>query len=84
MVFSHIRTIDRFAHRGWDLHLAATVTDRNVSEVADAVAAREGLLLICGDHQAHLRDRGSRGVGRVPLIVAAPHDINPVSTLNKK
>jgi len=89
MVFSHIRTIDRFAHRGWDLHLAATVTERNVNEIADAVAARQGLLLICGDHQAHLRDRDrsrrvDKGVGKVPLIVAAPHDINPVSTLNKK
>ena len=76
MVFSHIRTIDRFAHRGWDLRLAATVTDGNIREIVDAVAAGEGLLLICGDHQAHLKDRsrgvGARGVGKVPLIVTAP------------
>ncbi len=74
LIFSHIRTIDRFAHRGWDLHLAARITDRNIGEIADAVSGIEGLLLICGDHQAHL-NTGGKGVNRkekVPLIVAAP------------
>ncbi len=77
LIFAHIRTIDRFAHRGWDLHRAARITDRNVSEIADAVSGIEGLLLICGDHRAHL-SRASSGErivdikAKVPLIVAAP------------
>ncbi len=81
LVFSHIRTIDRFAHRDRDLHLAARITDRNIHEIADAVSRIEGLILICGDHQAHLTRANSikdsakstYKKAKVPLIVAAPH-----------
>jgi len=43
MVFSHIRTIDRFAHRGWDLRLAATVTDGNISEIGCSSGKRRAI-----------------------------------------
>ena len=75
-VFAHLRTIDRFAHRGGDLRLAARVTDSNVQEIARAVHKRRGILVICGDHEAHLPARralhGLTSPMHVPLIVAAP------------
>jgi hypothetical protein len=70
LVFSHLRTIDRFAHRGWELRAAATAVNENMREIADAVGERKGLLLICGDHEAHLKDRKQRKApATVPLIV---------------
>jgi hypothetical protein len=75
-VFTHLRTIDRFAHRGGDLRLAARVTNSNVQEIAGAVHERRGILVICGDHEAHLPARralhGPALPIPVPLIVAAP------------
>ena len=69
------KSIDEINERIRDGSVCVVTADR-MSEIVDAVAAREGLLLICGDHQAHLRDRsrgvGVRGVGKVPLIVTAP------------
>ncbi len=73
LAFSHLRAIDRFAHRGRDLSVAAKVTDENIMAIANAVGERKGLLLICGDHEAHLMDRkGSHGSVTVPLIVCCP------------
>ena len=77
LVFSHLRAIDRFAHRGWNLSAAAKVTDENIRAIASAVGERNGLLFICGDHEAHLKDRrssSSRGnaPATVPLIVCCP------------
>ena len=90
VVFSHLRAIDRFAHRGWDLSVAARAVDENVREIANAVSERAGgagggeagggeagggggLLLLCGDHEAHLKSRrsrsGSKEKATVPLIV---------------
>ena len=72
-VFAHLRIIDRFAHRGNDLRVAATITSKNMGEIAKAVKERGGMLLICGDHEAHLKERkASVGKGTVPLIVACP------------
>ncbi len=74
-VLSHLRSIDRFAHRGWDLRVAARVTNENIRAIAAAVRNRNGILFICGDHEAHLKDRkGSQGQAPVPvpLIVAYP------------
>ncbi len=75
LVFSHLRAIDRFAHRGGDLSVAATATDENMRAIATAVGERGGLLLICGDHETHLKDRkASRGKASatVPLVVCCP------------
>jgi hypothetical protein len=73
-VFSHLRAIDRFAHRGWDLRVAAKVTNENMRAIARAVGARNGMLVICGDHEAHLKEREeSQGKATVPLIVACPY-----------
>lgn len=72
-VFSHLRAIDRFAHRGWDLRIAAKITSENISEIAKAVGDRNGMLVICGDHEAHLKARqASQGKATVPLIIACP------------
>jgi len=75
-VLAHLRTIDRFAHRGGDLRLAARVMDSNVQEIARAVHERQGILILCGDHEAHLPARralhGLASPISVPLIVAAP------------
>lgn len=75
-VFSHLRTLDRFAHRGGDLRLAAQVTNRNLQEIARAVHERQGILIVCGDHEAHLEARralhGQASPIHVPVIVAAP------------
>jgi len=73
-VFSHIRAIDRFAHRGWDLHVAARVTNENMKEIAKAVGERNGMLFVCGDHEAHLKERKSaqQDKATVPLIVCCP------------
>ena len=72
-VFSHLRTIDRFAHRGNDLRVAATITNENMKEIANAVGERNGMLFICGDHRAHLKERhASHGKATVPLIVGCP------------
>jgi hypothetical protein len=78
LVFSHLRAIDRFAHRGWDLSAAAKVTDENVREITKAVGERNGLLFICGDHETHLTDRKAKQASHgkkpatVPLIVCCP------------
>jgi hypothetical protein len=73
LVFSHIRAIDRFAHRGWDLHAAATVTDENMRAIAKAIGERNGLLVICGDHETHFKDIKRRKLpATVPLIVCSP------------
>ena len=73
-VFSHLRAIDRFAHRGWDLRVAAKVTNENMREIARAVGERNGMLVICGDHEAHLKERKSaqQDKATVPLIVCCP------------
>ncbi len=72
-VFSHLRAIDRFAHRGWDLRVAARVTNENMKSIAKAVGARNGMLVICGDHEAHLKARkASHEKKTVPLIVSCP------------
>jgi bisphosphoglycerate-independent phosphoglycerate mutase (AlkP superfamily) len=76
LVFSHLRAIDRFAHRSGDLSVAAKATDENIMAIATAVGERDGLLLICGDHETHLKDRkASRGKAHatVPLIVCCPY-----------
>jgi hypothetical protein len=76
LVLAHLRTIDRFAHRGWEIRYAARVTDGNVETIAREVHERQGILFICGDHEAHLKER--RRLHRaaapvpVPLIVAVP------------
>jgi len=70
LVFSHLRAIDRFAHRDQDLRVAAKVTDGNIKELATAVRERDGLLLICGDHEAHIK--AGKRTGTVPLIVSCP------------
>jgi hypothetical protein len=78
LVFSHLRTIDRFAHRGGDLSVAAKVTNENIRAIANAVGERNGLLFICGDHEAHLKDRKAKQASHgeapatVPLIVCCP------------
>ncbi|MHC1600039.1 MAG: alkaline phosphatase family protein [Candidatus Methanospirareceae archaeon] len=72
-VFSHLRAIDRFAHRGWDLRVAARVTNENMIEIARAVGERNGMLVVCGDHEAHLKAREvSHEKKTVPLIVCCP------------
>mgnify|MGYP005620258203 CR=1 FL=1 len=72
-IFAHLRAIDRFAHRGNDLRVAAAITSQNIGAIAKAVKERNGMLLICGDHEAHLKERkASGGKGTVPLIVACP------------
>lgn len=72
-VFAHLRAIDRFAHRGNDLRVAAAMTSQNIGKIARAVSKRGGILLICGDHEAHLKERKtSQGKATVPLIVACP------------
>ncbi len=70
MVFAHIRAIDRFAHRGKDLSVAAKLTDGNIREIANTVRERNGLLLICGDHETHLK--AVKRTRTVPLIVCCP------------
>jgi len=75
LAFSHLRAIDRFAHRGWDLSAAAKVTNENVRAIAKAVSGRKGMLLICGDHETHLEDRKAshrKAPASVPLIVGCP------------
>ena len=72
-VFSHLRAIDRFAHRGWDLRIAAKVTNDNMKEIGNAISKRSGMLVICGDHEAHLKERkASNKKATVPLIVGCP------------
>ena len=72
-VFSHLRAIDRFAHRDWDLRVAANVTNENMRAIAKAVGDRNGMLVICGDHEAHLKERkASHGKATVPLLVCCP------------
>ena len=73
-VFSHLRAIDRFAHRGWDLRVAAKITNENMRAIAKAVGERNGMLIICGDHEAHLKERKSaqQDKATVPLIVGCP------------
>ena len=73
LVLSHLRSIDRFAHRGWDLQAAARITNENMIAVVQAVRARNGMLFICGDHTAHLKARKAAHSNiPVPLIVACP------------
>jgi hypothetical protein len=71
--FAHLRALDRFAHRGNDLRVAATITNENMREITEAVGERNGMLFICGDHRAHLNERqASHGKATVPLIVGCP------------
>jgi len=73
LVFSHLRAIDRFAHRGWDLSAAAKVTNENLGAIANAVGERKGMLVICGDHETHVKERqASQEKATVPLIVCCP------------
>ena len=73
LVFSHIRAIDRFAHRGWDLHAAARETAENMRAIAKAISAQNGMLVICGDHETHFKDKKQRKLpATVPLIVCSP------------
>jgi hypothetical protein len=73
LVLAHLRSIDRFAHQGWDLRVAAHVTNENMRTIADAVSERNGMLFICGDHAAHRKERTvTQDTIPVPLIVAAP------------
>jgi D-mannonate dehydratase len=73
LAFSHLRAIDRFAHRDGDLSAAAKVTNENMRAIAKAVSGRRGMLLICGDHEAHLKGRkASHRKATVPLIVECP------------
>ena len=73
LMFSHLRAIDRFAHRGEDLRVAAKAVNENVRELANAVRERNGLLVICGDHETHGKERqASQGKATVPLIVCCP------------
>jgi len=78
LMFSHLRAIDRFAHRGMDLSVAAKVTNENMRAIANAVGERKGMLLICGDHETHLKDRKAKQASQgkapatVPLIVCCP------------
>ncbi len=72
-IFAHLRAIDRFAHRGMDLQLAARITNQHIREIAEALGGRTGVLLLCGDHAAHLRERGASAQNPgVPLVVTAP------------
>ncbi len=72
-VFSHLRAIDRFAHRNGDLRVAAKITNENMKAIAKAVGERNGMMFICGDHEAHLKEReASHGKMTVPLIVCCP------------
>ena len=73
LVLSHLRSIDRFAHRGWDLQVATRITNENMTTIVEAVRTRNGMLFICGDHAAHRKERtAARGQTSVPLIVASP------------
>lgn len=72
-VFAHIRAIDRFAHRGRDLRDAAKVVNENMKQIGNAISRRNGMLFVCGDHEAHLKERkASNEKGKVPLIVGCP------------
>jgi predicted AlkP superfamily pyrophosphatase or phosphodiesterase len=72
-IFAHLRTIDRFAHRGMNLQLAARITNHHIRVITEALGDRKGVLLLCGDHAAHLRERGiSHQNAGVPLVVTAP------------
>ena len=79
LAFSHLRAIDRFAHRGLDLSVAAKATDENIRAIATAVGERDGMLFICGDHETHLKDRKAKQAthgkapATVPLIVCCPY-----------
>jgi hypothetical protein len=73
LVLAHLRSIDRFAHRDWDLQVAARVTNENMTTIVEAVRTRNGMLFICGDHTAHLKERkATHSRIPVPLIVACP------------
>jgi arylsulfatase A-like enzyme len=73
LVFAHLRSIDRFSHRGWDLRAAAKLTNENMRAIAEAVSKRKGMLLICGDHGMHLKNKKrEEGPATVPLIVSCP------------
>ena len=73
LLLTHLRSIDRFAHRGWDLQVAAGVVNEHLHEIIRAVAERNGMLLACGDHEAHLPERKAAPEQQpIPLIVAAP------------
>ena len=75
LVFAHLRAIDRFSHRGWNLRAAAMLTNENMRATAEAVSDRNGMLFICGDHEMHQQNRNSRrgkAPATVPLIVCCP------------
>ncbi len=53
---------------------AEKITNDNMRVIAKAVADRDGMLVICGDHEAHLKERKeSQGKATVPLIVSCPY-----------
>ncbi len=73
LVFAHLRAIDRFSHRGWDLRVAAKLTNENMRAIAEAVSEQNGMLLICGDHEMHQKNkRRGKAPATVPLIVCCP------------
>ncbi|RCV64879.1 hypothetical protein C5S53_06655 [Methanophagales archaeon] len=78
LAFYHLSAIDRFAHRGGDLSAATKVTNENMRAIAKAVRGRKEILLICGDHETHLKDRKvkqashGKAPASVPLIVGCP------------
>ncbi|MBL7117751.1 MAG: sulfatase-like hydrolase/transferase [Candidatus Syntrophoarchaeum sp.] len=75
LMFSHLRAIDRFAHRGEDLSVAAKAVNENVRAIATAVSERNGMLVICGDHETHVKERQAsqeKATATVPLIVCCP------------
>lgn len=73
LVASHLRAIDRFSHRGGDLRVAAQVTNENIQAIAEAMRTRKGMLLICGDHGLHVKNKKREETpATVPLIVCCP------------
>lgn len=70
MIFAHLRTIDRFAHRAYDMHVAARFTDAIVGHIVRAIRTTdaETILIMCGDHEAHTQNETPDEEARVPLI----------------
>ena len=77
LLLTHLRSIDRFAHRGWDLQVAAGVVNAHMRRIIRAVAERNGLLIVCGDHEAHLPERkAASGQQPIPLIIGYGTDMH--------
>ncbi|NQE52174.1 hypothetical protein C5S29_01175, partial [ANME-1 cluster archaeon GoMg3.2] len=52
---------------------AARETAENMRAIAKAISAQNGLLVICGDHETHFKDKKQRKLpATVPLIVCTP------------